>query len=87
VTPAQPATSRKPKHTPIATPIADALTQRAEALLRADRAALLAVAAAFEHASDSYQRARTLILAAGGQRATGEGELARMGATPMAAYR
>jgi hypothetical protein len=66
-------------------PIAGALTQRAEALLRTDRDALLAAAAAFEHASYPYQRARTLILAGGSQRATGEDELARMGATPMAA--
>jgi hypothetical protein len=30
---------------------------------------------------------RTLILARNGKRATGEGELARIGATPLAAYR
>jgi predicted ATPase/DNA-binding CsgD family transcriptional regulator len=66
-------------------PIAAALTQRAEALLRADRAALLAAAAAFAQASYPYQQARTLILAGGGQRAAGEDELARMGAAPMAA--
>ncbi len=66
-------------------PIAAALTQRAEALLRADRGALLAVAAAFERASYPYQQARTLILAGGSQRPTGESELARMGATPMTA--
>jgi predicted ATPase/DNA-binding CsgD family transcriptional regulator len=66
-------------------PIAAALTQRAEALLRADRAALLAAAAAFTHASYPYQQARTLILAGDGQREAGEDELARMGAAPMAA--
>jgi predicted ATPase/DNA-binding CsgD family transcriptional regulator len=66
-------------------PIAAALTQRAEALLRADRGALLAAAAAFERASYPYQRARTLILADGSQRVTGESELAAMGATPMTA--
>jgi len=66
-------------------PIAAALTQRAEALLRADRTALLAAAAAFGHASYPYQRARTLILAGGSWRATGDGDLARMGAMPMAA--
>jgi predicted ATPase/DNA-binding CsgD family transcriptional regulator len=68
-------------------PIAGALTQRAEALLRADRTALLAAADAFTRASYPYQRARTLILSGGSQRADGEDELARMGATPMAAYR
>jgi predicted ATPase/DNA-binding CsgD family transcriptional regulator len=66
-------------------PIAAALTQRAEALLRPDRGALLAAAAAFERASYPYQRTRTLILAGGSQRVTGEGELAAMGATPMTA--
>jgi predicted ATPase/DNA-binding CsgD family transcriptional regulator len=68
-------------------PIAGALTQRAEALLRADHAGLLAAAAAFARASYPYQQARTLILADGSQRATGQGELAAMGATPMAASR
>jgi hypothetical protein len=68
-------------------PIAAALTQRAEALLRADRAALLAAAVAFEHASYPYQQARTFILAGGSLRATGEGQLAAMGATPMAGPR
>jgi len=68
-------------------PIAGALTQRAEALLREDRAALISAAAAFTRASYPYQRARTLILAGGDQRAIGEGQLAAMGATPMAASR
>jgi len=68
-------------------PIAGALTQRAEALLRADHAGLLAAAAAFARASYPYQQARTLILADGSQRATGQGQLAAMGATPMAASR
>jgi predicted ATPase/DNA-binding CsgD family transcriptional regulator len=66
-------------------PIAAALTQRAEALRQADRTALLAAADAFSRASYPYQRARTLILAGGSERAAGEDELARMGATPMAA--
>jgi predicted ATPase/DNA-binding CsgD family transcriptional regulator len=66
-------------------PVAAALTQRAEALLQADRVALLTAADAFARASYPYQRARTLILAGGSQRAAGEDELAAMGATPMAA--
>jgi predicted ATPase/DNA-binding CsgD family transcriptional regulator len=67
-------------------PIAIALTQRAEALLRGDRVALLATAAAFTRASYPYQRARTLILAGGTQRAAGQRELAAMKATPMAPH-
>src|SRR5215467_9781838 len=37
--------------------------------------------------AEALLRVRTLILARNSARATGAGELARMGATPMAAYR
>ena len=44
-------------------PVALALTQRAEALARGDRAAVLATAAAFARAGYPYQESRTLLLA------------------------
>lgn len=75
VTQAQAAASRNP--------IAIAFTQRADALFRADPAALLAAAGAFTRAGYPYQRARTLLLAGGAERATGQEELAAMGAAPM----
>jgi hypothetical protein len=45
-------------------PVALALTQRAEALARGDRAAALAAAAAFAQAGYPYQESRTLLLTA-----------------------
>jgi len=66
-------------------PIATALTGRAEALHRADRAALLAAAAAFTEVGCPYQRARSLVLAGGTDRAAGQDELAAMSAAPMTA--
>jgi hypothetical protein len=65
-------------------PVATALSQRAEALHHGDSAALQVAAAAFTQASYPYQRARTLILAGGTQRAAGEEELAALKATAMA---
>jgi hypothetical protein len=44
-------------------PVALALSQRAEALARGDRVAVLATAAAFAQAGYPYQESRTLLLA------------------------
>jgi hypothetical protein len=63
-------------------PVAIALTQRAEALFRRDDADVRGTAAAFGQAGYPYQRARTLVLAGGAQRVTGQGQLAAMGAAP-----
>ncbi|WP_433363672.1 LuxR C-terminal-related transcriptional regulator [Actinoplanes sp. CA-142083] len=66
-------------------PIAEAIVDRAAALLADDRERLLAAAIAFEAAGCPYQRARTLLLAggessAGGEsRAAGEAALADLG--------
>jgi predicted ATPase/DNA-binding CsgD family transcriptional regulator len=67
--------------------IATAMVDRAEAMAGRGgegRDALSVAAAAFADAGCRYQWARTLVFLGGEQRARGESELARMGATPMA---
>ena len=65
-------------------PVAGAIVRRAGALDSGDADLLLAAAAALDEAGCPYQRARTLILAGGDARRTGEAILASIGATPMA---
>jgi predicted ATPase/DNA-binding CsgD family transcriptional regulator len=70
-------------------PIATAIVDRAAAMTSragqgGDRDRLSVVAAAFADAGCRYQWARTLVFIGGEQRACGESELARMGATAMA---
>ncbi|MDI1463403.1 LuxR C-terminal-related transcriptional regulator [Catellatospora sp. KI3] len=60
-------------------PVADALLDRAEALLDGDQDRLLAAAAAFEAAGCRYQWARTLVLTGGDHAATGAAALADLG--------
>ncbi|SBT39024.1 Predicted ATPase [Micromonospora auratinigra] len=68
-------------------PVADALVERAEALLDGDRAALLATADAFDAAGCRYQWARTLVFAGGGHAERGAAALADLGLAPMVAHR
>lgn len=70
----------------VGNPIATATVARAAALATGDggRDGLTAAAAALEGAGCRYQWARSLVFAGGQQRARGESELARMGATAMA---
>jgi len=65
-------------------PIALAIVDRSAALAHGDRDGMLAAAQRLAAAGCRYQWARTLVLAGGPERARGEGELAAMGATPMA---
>jgi hypothetical protein len=65
-------------------PIATAIVDRAAALAPGDGDGLTAAASALEGAGCRYQRARTLILIGGEQRARAETILATMGAIPMA---
>ena len=60
-------------------PVADALLDRAEALLDGDQDRLLAAAAAFDDAGCGYQWARTLILTGGDHAATGAAALTDLG--------
>lgn len=60
-------------------PVADALLDRAEALLDGDQDRLLAAAAAFDAAGCRYQWARTLILTGGDHAATGAAAMADLG--------
>jgi predicted ATPase/DNA-binding CsgD family transcriptional regulator len=64
-------------------PIAAAIVARAASLAQADADGLLAAAGALEAAGCRYQWARTLVLAGGAERITGEAALAAMGATAM----
>lgn len=64
-------------------PIALAIADRSAALAAADRDGMLAAAERLRAAGCRYQRARTLVLAGGPERARGEDELAAMGAIPM----
>lgn len=60
-------------------PVADALLDRAEAMLDGDQDRLLAAAAAFDAAGCRYQWARTLILTGGDHATTGAAALADLG--------
>ncbi|WP_231619123.1 ATP-binding protein [Nonomuraea sp. SBT364] len=60
-------------------PVADALVERAQALLDDDRERLLATVAAFDAAGCRYQSARTLALAGGDHAARGAAALADLG--------
>jgi predicted ATPase/DNA-binding CsgD family transcriptional regulator len=64
-------------------PIADAIVERAEALLDSDQERLLAATTAFDAAGCRYQSARTLVLAGGDHATRGLDALARLGLTPM----
>ena len=64
-------------------PVASAMVTRAVALDASDTDLLLAAAAALDEAGCPYQRARTLILAGGDARVTGEAILTSIGAAPM----
>ncbi|MEO3927605.1 LuxR C-terminal-related transcriptional regulator [Micromonosporaceae bacterium B7E4] len=64
-------------------PVADALVERAEALLDGDQAALLAAADAFDAVGCRYQSARTLVLAGGAHAERGAAALGDLGLAPM----
>lgn len=64
--------------------VARALVARADAWMRGDREALVAVAKELDAAGCRYQMARTLVLAGGEEQAEGERILADIGAEPMA---
>ncbi|MEU8136473.1 ATP-binding protein [Streptodolium elevatio] len=64
-------------------PVATAVVDRAAAVAAGDRDGLTAAAAALEGTGCRYQWARALVFLDGEQRARGESELARMGATAM----
>jgi len=68
-------------------PIAEALVERAEALLDGDRARLLGTATAFDAAACRYQSARTDVLAGGDRTVQGEAAIAELGLAPMAPFR
>ncbi|ETK37725.1 ATPase [Microbispora sp. ATCC PTA-5024] len=68
-------------------PVADAIVQRAEALLDGDQEALLATADAFDAAGCRYQSARTMVLAGGDHAVRGAAALAGLGFAPMAPAR
>lgn len=68
-------------------PVATAIIDRAAALLDGDRERLLETAPAFESAGCPYQRARTLILAAGDTAAAGDAALLDLGLKPAAGTR
>ncbi|MEV0350673.1 LuxR C-terminal-related transcriptional regulator [Nonomuraea sp. NPDC050680] len=60
-------------------PVADAMVERAQALLDNDQERLLATVAAFDTAGCRYQSARTLVLAGGDHAARGAAALADLG--------
>ncbi|HEX2562509.1 MAG TPA: hypothetical protein VHK25_01265, partial [Acidimicrobiales bacterium] len=66
-----------------ANPVATAMVERAAALADGDADRLAAAAAALEPTGCAYQWARTLVMAGGEHRQSGEAALERMGATPM----
>jgi hypothetical protein len=66
-------------------PIANAIVERAEALLDDDHERLLSTADAFDTAGCRYQWARTMMLAGGDHGARGAAALTELGLTPMAA--
>ena len=68
-------------------PIADALVDRAEAMLDDDQERLLATTAAFDAAGCRYQSARTLVLAGGNHAIQGAAAIADLGLAPMAPVR
>jgi hypothetical protein len=65
-------------------PIADAIVERAAALLDRDRERLLATVDVFDAAGCRYQSARTQVLAGGDHAARGATALAELGLAPMA---
>ncbi|MGX7674339.1 ATP-binding protein [Plantactinospora sp. DSM 117369] len=65
-------------------PVADAMVERAAALLDGDQEALLAAADAFDAVGCRYQSARTLVLAGGAHAKRGAGALGDLGLAPMA---
>ncbi|WFE33516.1 LuxR C-terminal-related transcriptional regulator [Micromonospora sp. WMMD975] len=68
-------------------PVAEAMVQRAEALLDGDHQALLAAADAFDTAGCRYQCARTLVLAGGAHAERGAVTLGDLGLAPMGSGR
>lgn len=64
-------------------PIADAIVERADAVLHRDRPRLLATVTAFESAGCRYQAARSLVLAGGDEARRGQQMLANLGFAPM----
>ncbi len=64
-------------------PVAEALVERAEALLDHDRQRLLATVAAFDAATCRYQSARTMVLAGGDRTVQGETAIAELDIAPM----
>jgi hypothetical protein len=67
--------------------VAEAVVDRADALLTKDDEGLATAAAALEAAGCRYEWARTLVLLGGTERARGESALAAMGATAPAVPR
>ncbi|MBF6424627.1 ATPase [Nocardia cyriacigeorgica] len=68
-------------------PIAEALVERADALLAGDAQRTLATATTFEAAGCGYQAARSRFLAGGDDAAQGVAAIADLGLTPMAPVR
>jgi hypothetical protein len=68
-------------------PVAEAIVERAQALLDGDRQRLLATVDAFDAAGSRYQSARTLVLAGGGDAARGAAAVTAFGLAPMAPAR
>ncbi|MEU7823574.1 LuxR C-terminal-related transcriptional regulator [Catellatospora sp. NPDC049133] len=65
-------------------PVAEAIVERAQALLDGERERLLATVDAFDAAGCRYQSARTLVLAGGSDAARGTAAVAALGLAPMA---
>ncbi|MEV4362937.1 LuxR C-terminal-related transcriptional regulator [Nonomuraea sp. NPDC049625] len=65
-------------------PVANAMVERAQALLDNDQERLLSAADAFDTAGCHYQSARTMVLAGGDHAARGAAALADLGLAPMA---
>src|SRR5690606_3001348 len=68
-------------------PIAEALVERADAMLAGDAQRTLATATTFEAAGCGYQAARSRFLAGGDDAAQGVAAIADLGLTPMAPVR
>ena len=82
--PDAPTRIERARHMTVDNPVADAVVDRAAALLRRDEGGLAAAAASLDSTGSRYQFARTLIMAGGARRAEGDAILAAIGATPMA---
>lgn len=67
-----------------ANPVAGAMVERADALLKGDRDRVAATARALTDAGCGYQAARSLVLAGGDHAARGQAALAKLGLRPMA---